>query len=350
MRVRVVAVVLLASAALDATCEAARASPYFAPGAPSSVECAPCHAREVSAWSNTAHARAWSDKVFIAAYREEPMAFCRGCHAPLSDPAREPDAVGRAEGVSCVQCHARATEHLATRGIARADTAAPDAVRCGGCHQFAFPVDRGEGRALWHTPNPMQNTVREWAASQAIRRGDDCVSCHVTDDHGLDGVGERAFLASAVRVRVHARRERGRWSVVAEVRPASVGHAFPTGDLYRRGRLVAWVDGDASSERERVFARRFEEAPLIDDRGAVVFARRERYDARVPPPGADDTDTVTLSVPARGDAPLRWRFEHWRTRPDIAARQGLRDDEVRSVLFEGTIRTSGERPATETPR
>lgn len=276
------------------------------------------------------------------------MAFCRGCHAPRSDPSREPDATARAEGVSCAQCHARAMEHLATRGIARADTAAPDAIRCGGCHQFGFPVDRGEGRALWHTPNPMQNTVREWARSDAETRGDDCVSCHFTEDHGLDGVGERAFLASAVRVRVSATRARGVWSVVAEVRPASVGHAFPTGDLYRRGRFVAWVD--SGEARERIFARRFEEVALLDERGATVFARRERYDGRVSPPGEDDADTVTLTVPARGDAPLRWRFEHWRTTPEIAARQGLRDDEVRTVLFEGSVSASGEQRVAETRR
>lgn len=265
------------------------------------------------------------------------MAFCRGCHAPLSDASREPDALGRAEGVSCAQCHARAREHLATRGLARADTAAPDAIRCGRCHQFAFPVDRGEGAAIWHSPNPMQNTVREWAASTARARGDECTSCHATEEHGIDGVSQRAFVASALRVRVSATRLRGRWSVVAQVRPAAVGHAFPTGDLYRRGRLVAWVDGDASSERERVFARRFEVAPMRDDLGEVVFARRERYDARVAPPGDDADDIVTLTVTSRSSAPLRWRFEHWRTTPEIAARQGLRDEVVRTVLFEGSV-------------
>ncbi len=301
-----------------------------------SADCAPCHERAVREWRETAHAMAWRDEVFQRGYAEERMAFCRGCHAPLADASREPDEESASEGVSCVACHTRAVVHVATRGLARADQSAMTALRCGGCHQFDFPVDRGGERPLWRTSLPMQNTVREWASSEAAHRGDDCVSCHIPEGtHRLRGVEDRAFVASAVAVDVRARRVANRWILRATLTPTGAGHAFPTGDLFRSARLVAWVDEGA--ERERVFTRRFEETTFTDDRGETHFMRAERYDGRLAPPGEDSVDEVALTVPARGDAPLRWRWEYRRTTPDVARREGLADDLVRVTLAEGTI-------------
>jgi hypothetical protein len=309
-------------------------TPSLIPSTPrGAAACAGCHAHEVAAWRGSLHARAWRDPIFLAAYQEEPMAFCRGCHAPLGDPAHEPDAVARAEGVSCVSCHADAARHAAAHGRVAADSDDP-APRCAGCHQFNFPVDRGPNRPLWHTSNPMQDTEGEWRRSESFARGEGCVDCHLpAGDHGMLTVERPAVLASAVAVRVRACREGRRWRVEATVGARHVGHAVPTGDLMRQLRLVVSVDGD---EATRVFARRFEDVPLTDERGEVHLARRERYDGRLAPPGPDAIDTVTLYVAAPTAALPRWRVEHWRTSPEVAARQHLPLATVRTLIVEGS--------------
>lgn len=264
------------------------------------------------------------------------MAFCRGCHAPLGDVTRSPDAVARDEGVSCALCHDEARRHVEARGRARADSARAPVAMCEGCHQFNFPVDRGEGRALYVTDRPMQNTVGEWRRASA--RGD-CVGCHMPrGDHRVRGVEDRAFVASGARVEVRARRDGGVWRVRATAGPGVIGHAFPTGDLYRQARLVLWVEGHEDDAKVRVFARHFEERPVVDERGETLLARQERYDARIAPPGPEAEDLVEFEVPARGRAALRWRFEHWRTSPEVARRQGLDARDVRMTLAEGTVR------------
>ncbi len=317
-----------------------------APARITSLACAGCHPREASAWRGTLHARAWRDPVFAAAYRDEPMAFCRGCHAPLADPAREPDLVARDEGVSCAQCHAGSESHAATRGLAHADGAAPASRRCGACHQFAFPVDRGAGATLWRTTLPMQDTVGEWRRSEAGARGEGCVACHMPGgDHRLRGVEEPAFLRGAAVVEAECERRGDAVTVTARVRATGVGHALPTGDIERQVRLTVWVEGDARSAREHVFARRFEEAPFVDDRGETHFARRERLDGRLAPPGRDDEDTVTLALSSRVRGTVRWRLALLRTSPELARAQGLDLDALRATIAEGAavMRTNAPR-------
>ena len=73
-----------------------------------SQECARCHAATHEAWSESMHARAWTDPLFQASYVREPLAWCRNCHAPLS--AQESGAVPREQGISCAACHVRAGE------------------------------------------------------------------------------------------------------------------------------------------------------------------------------------------------------------------------------------------------
>jgi Cytochrome c554 and c-prime len=310
-----------------------------------SSQCVRCHEAQVRQWRASLHARSWEDRIFLAAYREEPMAFCRGCHAPLGDAAREPDALARSEGVSCASCHAESRAHLASPRTARATRdehrgAAASERLCAGCHQFDFVVDRGADRPLWHSPTPMQDTVREWqrASRYARERGGverDCVQCHMpSGTHATRGVEQREFLRRAVAVTVRACRSGAVWRVRATIGPTdAVGHAVPTGDLHRQLRLVVF---DARGrEASRVFARRFERRLEVDDRGGAFFSRVERYDGRVAPPGPEAEDTVTLELAATDARPPAWRLEHWRTDPEIARDQGLSTHEINTTLDEG---------------
>jgi hypothetical protein len=310
-----------------------------------SSQCVRCHEEQVRQWRASLHARSWEDRIFLAAYREEPMAFCRGCHAPLGDASREPDALARSEGVSCSSCHAESRAHLASPRTARATRdehrgAAASERLCAGCHQFDFVVDRGADRPLWHSPTPMQDTVREWqrASRYARERGGverDCVQCHMpSGTHATRGVEQREFLRRAVAVTVRACRSGAVWRVRATIGPTdAVGHAVPTGDLHRRLRLV--VSDARGREASRVFARRFERRLEIDGRGGAFFSRVERFDGRIAPPGPEAEDTVTLELAATDARPPAWRLEHWRTDPEIAREQGLSTHEIITTLDEG---------------
>ena len=79
-------------------------------------------------------------------------------------------------------------------------------------------------------------------------------------------------------------------------------------------------------------------------RAALVpqrFARRERLDGRLAPPGPDDEDTVTFSLTSRARGVVRWRLELVRTSPEVARAQGLDLDALRAPIADGvaTIRT-----------
>lgn len=312
------------------------------------------------------------------------MAFCRGCHAPLGDPANEPDALAQAEGVSCVQCHSASRAHLASPR--RVPATAPEhqgalgAQRlCASCHQFDFVVDRGEGRALWHSRTPMQDTVGEWERAARYWRSQgtsarSCVQCHMPGGtHEVRGVEQQAFLRRAVTVRVRACRRRERWRVYATISPSEdVGHAVPTGDLHRQLRIV--IASESGAEASRVLTRHFERQLIVDrgvaaeilgrsgqvhrpslmmssseeDRewmseGEAFFARVERYDGRVAPPGPEATDTFVLDVPAPSDRRPTWRLEHWRTAPEIAQRQGLSTHEIITIMEEGIAQPCDDR-------
>ena len=70
----------------------------------SNGSCAGCHREIAEEWRESLHHKAWVDPVFQKAYAIEPMAFCRGCHAPESDPDAEPSVAAAAAGVGCTPC------------------------------------------------------------------------------------------------------------------------------------------------------------------------------------------------------------------------------------------------------
>jgi hypothetical protein len=269
----------------------------------SSAQCLPCHEAHVRDWRRSLHARSWNDPVFLAAYREEPMEFCRGCHAPLGDPSREPDALARSEGISCVSCHAASRAHLAsprTIPATREEHRGPSASRalCGGCHQFDFVVDRGAHRPLWRSPTPMQDTVREWErASRHLRattgEGRDCVQCHMpSGSHATRGVELRGFVQRAVAVSVRACRVGAAWRVRATISASDeVGHAVPTGDLHRQLRLV--VANGHGVERERRSSRAQSASTGDWRRPAPTRRTRCRWTCRSPVSGRRRGDSST---------------------------------------------------------
>jgi hypothetical protein len=277
-----VAVVAIAAVVVTAACggPTPSRSPHPAlahttSAASANAACARCHDGVAAEWRRSNHAEAFRHETFQAAYRAEPLPFCAGCHAPLAN-AAAPRAPESDLGVACTTCH--------PGGVRAARDGADRA--CASCHEFPYPpeVENASGRLL-------QKTASEHKASS--RSGVSCIDCHMPRvpggpsgrrDHAFFASRSRDFVASAAEIA--ARREAD--ALVVTFRRRGVGHALPTGDLFRR--LVVVVESDG--------ARRV--LPL------QRFTKREQeLDTR---PFADGQDTYTATVPTNGLAgALRWR-------------------------------------------
>ena len=203
-------------------------------------ECAACHSNEVSEWEGSLHHRSFTDSDFAASFAKEPASFCRNCHAPEGNEER---------GVGCRSCHDVTKEH----GVGGAVSTRA----CGGCHEFTFP-----NRAAL-----MQKTVAEHAASPS--KSTSCSSCH--RGHRFDVSRNVDLLRSSITM--HA--SRSKEGLVIDLKTNDVGHAMPTGDLFRRLRVVVRAEdaeGTSLGEDEALLERRFDR---------TTGAPREIADTRV---------------------------------------------------------------------
>ncbi|WP_437682717.1 multiheme c-type cytochrome [Sorangium sp. So ce131] len=265
--------------------------------------CERCHEEIAREWRGSKHQRAYVDAPFQAALAKEPLPFCRGCHAPEARSSRPPPPELAELGVACVTCHVVDGAPLAAPAPARpgadpgpaADLAPPparpgpgaaaapappphpvlrdarfaSAAACGGCHEFAFP-DSAARRA----PEPMQLTLSEHAASPYA--GVACARCHMPLTGGDPSAqppraphASHTFASSrdpdAARRAVRIQAERASPTAARfTLRTAHVGHAFPTGDLFRRIEVRAEVLGDdyaVITSARRFLARHFATTP-----------------------------------------------------------------------------------------
>lgn len=320
--------------------------------------CAACHAEIAREWRASLHAQAWEDPVFQAAYAIEPMAFCRNCHAPLGRAHAEPDARAAREAVSCAACHVRAGTVLSTRETPQAPhptfatRALGDSAFCAPCHQFNFPADPGTHRDVYATDEPMQDTFEEFRLSTAHANRTSCQDCHMPwrDDgngrrhrsHVFPGGSDPGLLRRGVRVELSARVEGDETVVQARLLPGEIGHAYPTGDLFRRAELRVWTD-DPARAQTLAFAREF--APVLErsPRGQMVFVRRQSFDGRVPPPGTGSIPRRTLRLPGRATR-VHWRLDHLLMPTPMAASHGIGAAHNRLLVHEGETPTQGASP------
>jgi len=291
--------------------------------------CEGCHADIAREWLGSRHRQAATNLEFAAAYRDEPDPFCWGCHAPEAPLlAVASDALAQA-GVACVTCHVDARG--ATHGAAgEGRFGAPHAVQrdeafrsiadCGACHEFAFPDPRREHREM------MQTTLSEHARSPFAAQS--CADCHMPR-RGADQHRSHAFASTR-----DPRALRGAVQVVAErdgniarfrVRPNRVGHAFPTGDLFRRLRVAAEVvvAGKVVRREQRFLARHFVHRP---GRGGSLH-RVLRYDDR-PGASAENAGVAELELDLShfaSEQPIRWQVSYER----VQHLQGDGEDDAR---------------------
>ena len=305
--------------------------------------CERCHTDIASEWRRSMHRDAWLDPVFQHAYSVEPNAFCRGCHAPEADPAAFPGAEPQTIGVGCVTCHVH--EGRVVGAHARSGREAPGAHpveavaqlagvgACASCHQFDFPRTPGQ---------PMQDTVREHASSG--HADTPCQGCHMPSVQAADGTRHRSHdfrvFGDPEMIRRAARVDTQRVdSRVVEVRigAAEGGHAFPTGDMFRRLEVRAVAvdaDGEVLAKAEPVhLARRFADRAAESDGSSTH--RVERDDTRVPPGGAR---TVQLRFDRDvGGLEVRWSVAYQRMSDAMAASFGVEQPRDEVIVDSGRL-------------
>lgn len=287
--------------------------------------CVRCHEDVAAEWSASEHRSAYVDPMFQHALAIEPLPFCRGCHAPEADPSAPAPASLAAIGVACVSCHVVDGVVLAAVGRhAQHPGAPPDdphagvappvsrqadfgqSAACARCHEFAFPDRRAGGRS-----ELMQSTLSEAAMSPFAESA--CASCHMPArgtrrSHAFASTRSPEALAAALSVR--AERHGQRLSLILETR--GVGHAFPTGDLFRRLSLSAEAFGDDMNliaRARRHLARHFTSHPSPFGLGRVLAA-----DDR---PGGRDHGHAPLRItldlgPAAERARIHWEVAYER--------------------------------------
>jgi hypothetical protein len=109
---------------------------------------------------------------------------------------------------------------------------------CAACHEFRFPGRVGERADAF-----MQTTVRE--LEQIAGATTSCAECHMPmvdgrRSHGFEEVRTPAWLRAQLHVSARLEGE----DVEIRLSQSRPGHAFPTGDLFRRLQVGAtWLDG-----------------------------------------------------------------------------------------------------------
>jgi len=303
--------------------------------------CEGCHAEIAFEWRESLHAQAHTDPVYQRALAIEPLPFCQGCHAPEANPHEPVPEAAAALGVACVTCHVLGDdlvggghERSSTFGLAPSSRAPHPVVRdgrlgatsaCAGCHEFEFP-----DRAARARPELMQSTVSEHARS--LERETACADCHMPKVAGNGGHRSHRFAGgrdeNLVRGAVSVMASRTAPSTLrVSLAPRRLGHAFPTGDLFRRVEVSAEVVGvewQVLASDRHYLARHWERDPKSP---FGVVLRTAVLDDR-PLDGPVDVD-LDLGERAAG-LPIGWRVAYQRV-------EHPRSDDESDSAVEGEI-------------
>lgn len=300
--------------------------------------CEACHLEIAAEWRRSLHHQSWDDPVFLRAYAIEPQAFCRACHVPEADPTTTPAESARRLGVGCVTCHAPAGEIVSTNGAmanasrhaTRADAQFRTAAACNGCHQFDFPEPQKA---------PMQGTRDEHRISRFASSS--CQTCHMPMVTSADGakhhnhdfrvMGNAAMLQSALSVQAF----RGTNDNIHVVLSAAhVGHAVPTGDMFRRLEVRARVLNEELEARPVVLARRFAMIPRANGHSGAL--RVQVGDDRVPSTGeAREVDLVFPESILEKD--IAWEVAYQRMPAAMAAVWGVDATADEIIVAQGIL-------------
>ncbi|MFK7985364.1 MAG: hypothetical protein AB8I08_04970 [Sandaracinaceae bacterium] len=298
------------------------------------AECVRCHAPTTASFG----AHAWTDPIVVAERGDDTTGWCGSCHRPSGpstggQPANAPSTNEPSSGVGCVDCHVDQGVVLSPRSPTASGLAAHamraaewDGVReCAGCHEFRFPGANDTRNVVFDPEGWLQRTASEWRSSPARQRGETCVSCHMPD-------GGHAMRAAEGQLEVSARARStdGGANALVTLTARGMGHAFPTGDMYRALEVRVWAPGAPERAVTQRLTRHFA-------RGADRL-RREVLDTRLVP---GEPRRVLLRVSGSNLSELRWSVSLLRLPPERAAR--MRVEAPPRPLREGTVRVAPPR-------
>ncbi len=331
------------------------------PAAALNRECEGCHQQIAQQWRASLHHRSFTSESFQRSFEREPLAFCQSCHAPAADPTSPPPPALAELGVGCISCHTPTTDDVdqlrvgtpavlaaappgavptitAPHGVLRSPAFGSNAA-CARCHEFAFPDAAERG----HTAL-MQSTITEQRTAQDS--SSPCASCHMLRvapngqrSHAFAASRDLAFLRGAARVtadRVSSER------VLIELSPAHLGHAFPTGDLFRRLLVEAEAVGPdyrLLASRQRFLTRHF----VRTRKGPSLELLELRRDDRVGLASGTPTQVELDLGPNAVGNPVAWRVVYQR----VAYPRGV--DEANAVIEGEEELASGSLPAPTSP-
>lgn len=319
-------------------------------------ECGACHSDVAAEWAQSEHASAYSDQFFQRAFVKEPEKGCRYCHAPEAAAAK-PDPKDLAVGVGCASCHVRHGTVLAGASAAAESPPRPaphpversaalqSASYCGACHQFGFlALPRGKpGR--FESPNLQQTTHEEWATSSFGQQGLTCQRCHmpaVQRAGGRPGRDHRFWgrhaemIEGAVTVAVQVKKAVGKKLVFqADLTAAGVGHAVPTGDLFRRVDWLLYAPGGKLAAIGRL-GRTWRAIALRDPVHGMALGKILATDLRIPQSGQGSRH-LEVAVPA-AKGTWTWKLQHVRAVGPPAKRLvACRPGETCAVMASGVL-------------
>jgi len=240
------------------------------------------------------HRHAHDNEPYQLQFAVESLPFCTGCHAPEADPVQPSDAL-TSLGVGCVSCHVVGNEILA-RGRGGPHETLPlssmgAGAVCNSCHEFPFP----DASFVENRHALMQSTVSEHRASRLSDT--DCATCHMPQvgigakrhrDHRFAASRSPGILERAIEVDGPTF-DGERWTL--RLRARRVGHAFPTGDMFRQLTLrVEVVDARDHVVQgwHRVLKRHFGFRQRPNSTPRLIETR----DDRLGTPGAPDAIVV----------------------------------------------------------
>jgi hypothetical protein len=212
-----------------------------------SKDCGVCHKEIYSEWETTRHKVAFTNELYKKSHEKEPLVWCLNCHAPFlkdkGNPEKIEDRVLTDEGVSCLVCHKRGDKILTARIPQNPKEHSYIEVKemrrsefCENCHQFNFPVGTGNvpHKDFKFSNQPMQNTFTEWQMSYFFGK-ETCQDCHMKPKdgyrtHSFPGGHNADYLAKTFSLKMNRISNREtKLTIIAK----QLGHAFPTGDLFR---------------------------------------------------------------------------------------------------------------------
>ena len=306
------------------------------------VECIECHTAIGAEWAGSQHRSSFVDESFTRAHAIEPLAFCRRCHAPTTSARRMPSELAADMGVACTSCHVIDGALHAAPGNgdgphALVRTAAfANADACARCHEFDFPDS-----SLRTTPEPMQLTIAEHAESPFAAIA--CATCHMPwrgegetlhRSHEFSASRDPAMVRSAVIVDAS---RTSATTVEVALAPGIVGHAFPTGDLFRRVAVYAQrIGAEPTRPRTRYLSRHF---ARVQDRPGIIV-RKAVTDDRVGV--GEGPRIVQIEVPGAAEQPIAW----WVVYERVGHPRG---PDERAAFVEGSIAIAGGMLPSTTP-